>query len=124
MYLQIKHKSSGKVVILGGRADFIVSKGGSTYATHMDRDHILCVIEVQSKRDEARCELQMQVYLLILMNVVRPTRLLGFLVLDDGRVKAFKATWDKEGKGIYEQNDYFHVSLIGEVIHDLIESNA
>jgi hypothetical protein len=122
-YLQIKHKSSNKVILLGGRADYIVSKAGSTYATYMDKNHILCVIEVQSKHgqsDVPSCELQMQVYLLILMNKVRPSRLLGLLVLDDGRVKAFKATWDASGQGIYEQNDYFHVSIIGDVLHALL----
>ena len=89
----------------------------------MDESHILCVIEIQSKHraaDEAVCEPQMQVYLLILMNKVRPTQLLGFLVLDDGRVKAFKARWDENSKGVYEKNDYFHVSCIGEMLHSLL----
>jgi hypothetical protein len=120
LYLQIKQRNSNKVIKLSGRADYIVAREGSTYATYMDRAHILAVIKIQSQDDEELCELQMQVYLLIFMNIIRPSRLIGLLALKDGRVKAYKAIWDHESKAVYEQNDYFHVSNIGDVLHSLL----
>jgi hypothetical protein len=81
---------------------------------------ILCVIEIQSKEDIQKCELQMQVYLLILMNTKNLPALVGFLIFKDGNCRAFKATRDESGGCLFEMNDLFHVCHIAEVMCNIL----
>jgi hypothetical protein len=50
------------------------------------------------------------------MNVKGHRHLIGFLVLLDGRVQAYKASRQGSTGGVvYEENDYFHVSHIANM---------
>lgn len=82
--------------------------------------HPLVVIEIQSKPDEERCELQMQVYLLLLMNTRGLRRVFGILVYNDGRCRAYKASRDVGNNCVYEQDEIFYVCHIARVIADLL----
>jgi hypothetical protein len=108
--------------IIGGRADYVVTSATSTLANYLNT--ILCVIEIQSKENENLCELQMLVYLLILMNTKHLPFLVGFLVRTDGQCRAFKATRDEFGGCIFEMNDLFHVSYIATIFNNILSTMA
>ena len=79
--------------MIGDRADFIVTP--STYTKEDYLSTIKCVIEVQSEDNENLCELQMLVYLLILMNTKHLPYVVGFLVLSNVQCRAFKVRRNK-----------------------------
>ena len=86
---------------------------------------ILRTRKIQSKhgdRNTELCELQMQVYLLILMNTKHLPAVVGFLVLDNGQCRAFKSTRDESGGCLFEMNDLFHVGYIAQVMDNVIKS--
>lgn len=108
--------STGECINLKGRADYLV---GDITSTIVDVQYWMkCVIEFQSNPKVSDCELQLQLYLVLVMNL-RPALpgVLGVLVLRDGRCRAYKATRNG-GNIMYEQNDTFHVQYIAEVIHN------
>jgi hypothetical protein len=120
-YLKISSKSDpGVFCTIGGRADFIVTPLGSTNADYLST--MLCVIELQSKDNEKLCELQMLVYLLILMNTKHLPFIVGFLVHGNGQCRAFKATRDGDGGCIFEMNDLFHVRYIVDVLQNILST--
>eukprot|EP01038_Epipyxis_sp_PR26KG_P017366 gene17366-23987_t len=100
--------------LIGGMADFVITYSNVTKARYLN--DILCVIEVQSKENEELCIMQMLVYLLILMNTKHLQKLVGFLVLNNGLCRAFKATRNENGDYLYEQNGLFHVSYIVQMM--------
>lgn len=114
----ISEANANHVITIAGRADYLVTKADVTKSEYQHKT--LCVIEIQSKPDTKLCELQMQVYLLILMNTKNLLALVGFLVLDDGQCRAFKATRDEAGGCMFEMNDTFHVTFIAEVMHKVL----
>jgi hypothetical protein len=68
-YLSLVSEADNSVITIGGRADYLITREEITAAQYFNS--ILCVIKIQSKhgdRNTELCELQMQVYLLILMN--------------------------------------------------------
>lgn len=108
----------GKSIILSGRGDYLITRSTATKASYLH--NILCVIEIQSKDNVMECELQILVYLLILMNSKGLAKLVGFLVRRDGQCRAFRATRSVDGSCMHEQNDLFHVSHIAGVCDELV----
>jgi len=103
--------------LIGGRADYLVTRIDANKANYLSK--ILCIIEVQSKEKEDLCELQMQVYLLILMNTKHLRALVGFAVFRNGQCRAFKATRDEGGGCVFEMNDRFHVTYIAQIFEEI-----
>ena len=119
-YLNL-HDSRGRLVALAGRPDFLVSASTTTRADFLQMTK--CVIEVQSQRNIERCEYQIQLYLLILMNIRGLTNVYGFLVHLDGNCRAYRAFRGAEGNGMYEDSNVFHVSHLPYVIRELLLPN-
>jgi hypothetical protein len=122
-YLTVKERQprlDGAVarINLAGRTDFIVTNFDVDAAEFMFRT--LVVIEIQSQLDDRRCELQMQVYLLLLMNTKALTQVFGILVYNNGRCRTFQARRDATGNCVYEQNGMFYLSQIALVIGNLL----
>jgi hypothetical protein len=118
-YLQLtSNLDISKTTFIAGRADFLVTPKSSSKATYLSE--MLCVIEIQSKTNEQQCELQMLVYLLILMNTKHLKKLVGFLVYNDGQCRAFKANRDIDNNCVYEINDRFHVSHIALMLNNIL----
>ena len=117
LYLNL-HDSRGCLVALAGRPDFLVSASTTTRADFLQMAK--CVIEVQSQRNIERCEYQIQLYLLILMNIRGLTNVYGFLVHLDGNCRAYRAFRGTEGNRMYEENNVFHVSHLPYVIRELL----
>ena len=70
----------------------------------------LCIVEVQSKhrdRDIPFCEVQLQLCLMLAMNKLNLSAVVGFLVQDDGMCRTYKAS--RARSIMYEQNDLVHV---------------
>ena len=110
----------GRLVVLTGRGDYLLTSNEATEADYLWR--INCIVEIQSQQDEhiRRCELQLQLYLLILMNTRGLANLLGFLVQDNGMCRAYRAR--RDGRNcIYEENDEFHVCHIAAVVEHLMD---
>jgi hypothetical protein len=118
-YLKVTSKTNGSFVTIGGRADYLITKNNVSVAEYLNK--ILCVIEIQSKVDEELCQLQMQVYLLILMNTKHLPALVGFLIFNDGQCQAFKATRDEAGGCIFAMNDRFHICYLCTVMVDVLQ---
>ena len=107
-------------VTLAGRADYLITRRFSDNGVRTTKSDFLegalCIIEVQSSPDIVQCQHQMLAYLYIHMNVKGHRHLIGFLVLLDGRVQAYKASRQGSTGGVvYEENDYFHVSHIANM---------
>jgi hypothetical protein len=122
-YIKVTSEADKSFINIGGRADYLITREGVTVAEYLNK--ILCVIEIQSKhgdRNTELCELQMQVYLLILMNTKHLPAVVGFLVLDNGQCRAFKSTRDESGGCLFEMNDVFHVGYIAQVMDNVIKS--
>ena len=117
MYLNL-HDSHGRLVVLAGRPDYLISASATTRANFLENTK--CVIEVQSQENLDRCEYQIQLYLLILMNIRGLTNVYGFLVRLDGNCRAYRAFRGAEGDCMYEENDVFHVSHLANVIRMLL----
>lgn len=65
-------------------------------------------------------ELQMQVYVLILMNTKGLSALAGFLILDNGQCRAYKASRDAMDDCLFEMNSLFHVCHLPEVMDRVV----
>ena len=116
--LNLKDKI-GKTSEISGRADYLITASTITRAELLISP--LCVIEVQSNDDQTSCELQLLTYMLLLLNTKGLHKLLGFLVLNDGRCRTFRASRSMEENVLYEQNDYCHVSQILDILLSLME---
>jgi hypothetical protein len=116
-YIKLTSRENSRWTLLAGRADFLITTNDVTAADYLNK--ILCVIEIQSNDNEERCEMQMLVYLLILMNTRHLRELLGFLVYRNGLCRAFKASRNEDGNCVYEMNKTFHVVHIADVFHSL-----
>jgi hypothetical protein len=116
---QCRSAAFGSSITIGGRADYLITKGNVSKAEYLNK--ILCVIEIQSRDGEELCQLQMQVYLLILMNTKHLHALVGFLIFKNGLCQAFKATIDEAGGCIFEMNDRFHICYLCTVMVDVLE---
>lgn len=110
----------GNVAVLSGRADYFITIGSATKATYQAAGHLLCVIEIQSKRNVFHCELQLRVYLLILMNARALPVLWGALIESNGNCRMFKASRGNDNNCIYEHDSEFHVSHFAEVFRRLV----
>jgi len=125
----VQRNDKSRVCDLSGCPDFIITpskrKSDGVVTTKADRKFCtVCVIEVQSKHGEndiSLCEVQLQLYLMLVMNMGDLKAVVGFLVQDDGMCRTYKAT-RKPTAIMYEQNDLVHVSHIAEVLHVLWES--
>ena len=117
--VQLKSREDDSTTLLDGRADFFVTL--PSVAKHNLLKKVLCVIEVQSKNDEDAWEYQLLVYFLLLMNKSALPWLVGFLILKDGRCRAFKATRDINGNCVYESNGLFSVAYIVDVFHNIVQ---
>ena len=118
MYLNL-HDSLGRLIMLAGRPDYLISAAATTRANFLDKTK--CVIEVQSQKNLEICEYQIQLYLLVLMNIRGLTNVYGFLVREDGNCRAYRAFRGAEGDCMYEENDVFHVSHLAQVIRMLLQ---
>lgn len=118
-YLKVvSSNDDNKYIVIAGRADYLITKRDVTVAEYLNKT--LCVIEIQSKPQVNLCELQMQLYLLILMNTKRLSALAGFLILDNGQCRAFKASRDEMGDCLFEMNSLFHVCHLPEVMDRVV----
>lgn len=119
-YLKVSCKdNTNKFITIAGRADYLITKRDITIAEYLNKT--LCVIEIQSKPDITLCELQMELYLVILMNTKHLRALVGFLVLDNGLCRAFKATRDDMGDCLFEMNDLVHLTYVAGVMHSVLQ---
>ena len=121
-YIKVTSMADNSCISIAGRADYLITRESVTVADYLSR--ILCVIEIQSKhegRSTELCELQMQVYLLILMNTKNLPAVAGFLVMDNGQCRAFKSTRDESGGCLFEMNDAFHVGYIAQVMDTVVK---
>jgi hypothetical protein len=118
-YMTIKREKDGRTANLSARVDYVVCLGDASDADYMFK--AVCAIEIQSKPNIELCELQMLTYLLLLMNTKSLIKLVGFLVLKDGRCRTYKAT-RQVSNVVYEQDDYFHVSFIADVFNSVWNS--
>lgn len=124
----VQRDDKSRMCDLSGRPDFIITpkkrKSDGVVTTRADRLFCtVCVIEVQSKhrdKDIQLCEVQLQLYLMLVMNMYALPAVVGFLVLDDGMCRTYKATRQPTAI-MYEQNDLVHVSHIAEVLRVLWE---
>lgn len=116
-YLQLKVKDSDETTLIAGRADFFITHSNASKANYLTC--MLGVVEIQSKDDVKLCELQLLVYLLILMNTKQLPVLIGFLVLKSGMCKAFKSTRHEEGGCVYSMNNFFHVAYIADIFENI-----
>jgi hypothetical protein len=117
MYLTI-HSAVNKIT-LARQADYLITRRDATKAT-IYRD-IVCVVEIQSKRDRELCEMQNLTYMLLLMNTKGLPWILGILVYEDGTCRAYKAI--RNGANcVYSTNDLFHLSHIDEVLQFLVDT--
>jgi hypothetical protein len=119
-YLQVTSSRDGKFTTVSSGTHFLITKLGITKATYLES--VLCVIECQSNSE--CCELQIQMYMLRLMKK-QPwlPGLLGFLVLDNGQRRGFKATRHElgGGGGIFEMNEMFHVRHLPAMMDRLLK---
>ena len=69
-------------------------------------------------RDIPLCEVQLQLYLMLAMNKLNLSAVVGFLVQDDGMCRTYKAS---RARSIimYEQNDLVHIFRIADVLHNI-----
>lgn len=111
---------------LSGRADYAITNRVNADGVVTSKADILrtalCIVEVQSKhrtQDIFQCEIQLQLYLLLAMNMGCLPAAIGFLVQDDGMCRTYRAT-RQPGSIMYEQNDLVHVSHIAKVMQKLI----
>eukprot|EP00595_Chromulina_sp_UTEXLB2642_P003712 CAMPEP_0196762770 /NCGR_PEP_ID=MMETSP1095-20130614/2756_1 /TAXON_ID=96789 ORGANISM="Chromulina nebulosa, Strain UTEXLB2642" /NCGR_SAMPLE_ID=MMETSP1095 /ASSEMBLY_ACC=CAM_ASM_000446 /LENGTH=144 /DNA_ID=CAMNT_0042114553 /DNA_START=402 /DNA_END=836 /DNA_ORIENTATION=- len=81
---------------------------------------LLVVVKIQSKPNIASCRLQLLTYLFTLMNVRALPWLIGILVDNNGKCRAFKATRN-DVNCVYEENGTFDISHIVAVIELIIE---
>jgi hypothetical protein len=114
----ISNADNNKFITIAGRADYLITKTGVTVAEYLNKT--LCVIEIQSKPEVELCELQMQLYLLILMNTKHLPALAGFLILDNGQCRAYKASRDEMGDCLFEMNDLFHIAYLPRVMDEVL----
>jgi hypothetical protein len=117
-YLHLISQADGSSVDIGGRADYFIT-GLNAHKSNYHKK-VLCVVEIQSKDDKELCEYQMLVYMLIQMNIRGFNNLIGFLVYNDGLVRAFKASRSILGNCVYEQNSCFHISHIVTMLRDIL----
>lgn len=111
----------GRRIRLSGRADFIITE------PEPDIEFLLktrIVIEIQSRPEDDLCELQLQVYLLLLMNTKGLRYLFGILIYTDGRCRIYRATRDEHGGCVYEGNGIFYVFCLPDVIQHLLNGNV
>jgi hypothetical protein len=105
---------------LSGRADYLVTLDGVSRPESLS--HVLCVIEQQSgSKKEEECEHQLETYLFLLMNKYGLHKLVGLLVLDDGRCRAYKATHDASNGCLYLSNDTFSIFYITIVVENILK---
>ena len=121
-YLTIRDRS-GRKILLSGLADFILTDQSADEADFLF--HTLVVIEIQSQPDDALSELQIQVYLLLLMNTRALQSVYGVLIYTDGRCRAYWASRGGVGNNcVYEQNGIFYVIHLPQVIGGLLNRNT
>jgi len=123
----VQRNDNTRLFELSGRPDYIITARARTNGillTKADRfNYALCIIEVQSKhrdRDIPSCEVQLQLYIMLAMNVYGLRAVVGFLVQDNGMCRTYKASRNPESI-MYEQNDLVHVSKIADVFLHLKE---
>jgi hypothetical protein len=122
----LQHDDYNRVFDLSGRPDFMIThptnKNGVKTTKASLLSDVLCIIEVQSKhrdKDIPMCEIQLQLYLVLAMNIGGLNSLIGFLVQDDGMCRTYRATRQPEAL-VYEQNDLVHVSHLPAVLTKLL----
>jgi hypothetical protein len=123
----VQRNNKSRVCDLSGRPDFIITpskrKSDGVVTTKADRLFCtVCIIEVQSKhrdKDIPLCEVQLQLYLMLVMNIYGLPAVVGFLVQNDGMCRTYKAIRQPESI-MYQQNDLVHVSHIAEVLCALL----
>ncbi len=104
---------------ISGRADYLVTKQGLSRPESLS--HVLCVIEKQSGgKPEEQCEHQLETYLFLLMNKYGLLKLVGLLILDDGRCRAYKAIRDASNGCVYFSNDTFHIYYMPQVVTSIL----
>jgi len=112
-----------KVFLLSGRPDFVITRAAYDGVVALKTDcslRPLCIVVVQSKhrdRDIPFCEVQLQLYLMLAMNKLNLSAVVGFLVQDNGMCRSYKAS--RARSIMYEQNDLVHVSRIADVLHSI-----
>lgn len=105
---------------LSGRADYLITRTGTSAPEALS--HALCVIEKQSGgKPEEECEHQLETYLFLLMNKFGRLSLVGVLILDDGRCRAYKAIRDVNSSCLYFSNATFNISFLVTVLEQLLK---
>jgi hypothetical protein len=105
-------ESNGTSVTISGRPDFLICSRDSVLGNYLWKT--CCIVEMQSNDDEERCELQLMVYIFVFMNKYGLDQVVGFLIYNDGQVRAYKASRSPTNI-VYEENDRFHIQHIGDV---------
>jgi hypothetical protein len=105
---------------LSGRADYLVTAKDKSAPESLS--HALCVIEKQSGgKPEEECEHQLETYLFLLMNKYGLLSLVGLLILDDGRCRAYKAIRDSNNGCLYFSNDTFNIFYLVDVVEQVLK---
>ena len=115
----VSKANPSRSVNISGRADYLVTRQGLSRPEILS--HVLCVIEKQSGgKPEEECEHQLETYLFLLMNKYGLLKLVGLLILDDGRCRAYKAVRDASNGCIYFSNDTFNISYMPNVVERVL----
>ena len=114
--LLLRSQNDGRRIVLSGRPDFVICERDSTLADFLYKT--CCIIEIQSKPDEEACELQLMSYLYIFMNKLGLKKVVGFLVYNDGQVRAYRAS--RNPNVVFEQNERFNIQHIVGILHQLM----
>ncbi len=115
----VSKKNPSRSVNISGRADYLITKDGVSRPESLS--HALCVIQKQSGKDEEECEHQLETYLFLLMNKYGLIKLVGLLVLDDGRCRPYKAIRGERNGCLYVSYDTFNIFYIAEVIANILQ---
>lgn len=114
---------------LSGCPDYLITPVLDSNAAPITKSNFLQytrgIIEIQSKEkdeDMFKCEIQIQLYLTLMMNLGLQS-LVGFLVQRDNQCRTYKAKRNAGGI-IYEQNDLVHVSELAGIFHQLWQSGS
>lgn len=110
--------SEGLQKELTGRADFIISSHAASIQGAA-LQHAVCVVEIQSRRNEVDCEFQLVTYLVMMMNRFGLMKVAGILVYNDGTCRSYRASRGGNG-AVYEQNDKFGLYQIADVLPNLL----
>jgi hypothetical protein len=121
--LNIVSVNQNRSIHLSGTADYLVTTKDKSAPESLS--HALCVIVRQSGgKPEEECEHQLEAYLFLLMNRYGFRSLMGLLILDDGRCRAYKAIRTSVGGCVFMSNDTFNIFYLADVVEKVLKDLA